>query len=177
MTTIGAGTVAVVENVHYNNELDEANAIIAQKDNEAIEASDNDELLEKINTLETNYKNLEEKVNGINYDGDIESLNSKINTINKSISSSNHIVGKWKRSYTEDGVTKQSTYEFKSDGTFYIDGTFKGYYNDTLIIQNLETGYHISLYDFRNDAIYLYQASSNSHGSLIYYYNYATLTK
>lgn len=180
VTTVGSTSYAIVENNNHSNEINQANMTIAEYSEELEnQRSTNEKGNQDYNDIIERLNNLEEKINSLNnmeYSADISEIEGNIKALNSSISSiksdinKNNIVGQWK--YTSDDL--ESIYEFKSDGTFYIDNEYAGIYTESMFVRDLGLGKMLMFYGFINDNTIKYYYQPN--GTLAYYYEY-TLTK
>lgn len=179
-TTVGATAYAVVENNIHNNEINLANNTIAQygeqiENQRAITEKDNQDYNDIIERLEIIEKNID-SLNNVDYSTDINKIKDNVKTLETSISSikndinKNNIIGQWKHASSDS----ESIYEFKSDGTFYINNEYAGIYTDYIFIRNFGLYKMLMFYSFIDDDTIKYYFQPN--GNLAYYYEY-TLEK
>lgn len=159
----------------------------------------------KIITLDsdskTNISDIEEKIN--NLDSNVSStnntINNKINSINNKVSNNekninniannqknnidSRLIGKWKyvsTSQDENGneIILEKIYEFKNDGTVYIDDVLSGSFSNGMILLDSRPGFkQLCPYNIENNKLILYLAYGMGNTSGIFYRGYETLTK
>lgn len=172
VTTVGATSYAIVENNIHNNEIEQANNTIAQY-SEDIKTQDNineendyyANIINRLEILEENINTLNNEKNSSEIDeieNNIKKLENSITSIKNNINSKN-IIGKWTTSENSELI-----YEFKNDGTFYINNEYAGIYTDFMMIRDIGLGKTIMFYSrIDNNTIKCYYQTN---GTTIYYY-------
>lgn len=147
----------------YTKELATANNTISQYDKKIEEESNNyNELLEKISVLEEQLTTLNSNINTKtnNTQNQINLINNNITDINQKINDTKDIsiIGKWKQTtITTDGDGNRTetnfTYEFKEDGTFFIDDKLAGVFGDKML--KFDNFNKLGIYDIINNKLYI----------------------
>lgn len=162
IATVGSTSYAVIEQRQYNKKIDNTSDSISQYSKRIEDNSDNyNELLNKISALEEQLSiitsSVDEKANDTQ--NKINEINSSISNVKQKISTENNmnIVGKWKQTTAiidENGNQKEINYiyEFKNDGTFFINNEEAGIFGKRILKFN---DYRIGIYDIINDKIYI----------------------
>lgn len=162
IATVGSTSYAVIEQQQYNKKIDNTSDSISQYSKRIEDNSDNyNELLNKISVLEEQLSiitsSVDEKANDTQ--NKINEINSSISNVKQKISTENNmnIAGKWKQTTAiidENGNQKEINYiyEFKNDGTFFINNEEAGIFGKRILKFN---DYRIGIYDIINDKIYI----------------------